>query len=162
MKYQNINQNHTIFLGDAVKILAEEIEDNSINLIFADPPYNIGKKYVNFIDKWSNEKDYLQWCYSWLELCLKKLHPEGSIYLMASTQTMPHLDIYLREKIKILSRIIWHYDSSGVQAKKYFGSLYEPILFGVKDKNNYTFNAEEIKIEAKTGAVLQQLIIINC
>jgi len=59
----------------------------------------------------------------------------------------------LRDKITILSRIVWYYDSSGVQAKKYFGSLYEPILFGAKDKNNYTFNAEEIKIEAQTGAV---------
>jgi len=39
-----------------------------------------------------------------------------------------------------------------VQARKYFGSLYEPILFGVKDKNNYTFNADDILVEAKTGA----------
>ena len=30
--------------------------------------------------------------------------------------------------------------------------MYEPILFCVKDKNNYTFNAEDIKVEAKTGA----------
>jgi site-specific DNA-methyltransferase (adenine-specific) len=52
----------------------------------------------------------------------------------------------------ILSRIIWHYDSSGVQAKKYFGSMYEPILHCVKDKNNYIFNSNDIKIEAKTGA----------
>ena len=36
--------------------------------------------------------------------------------------------------------------SSGVQAKRYFGSMYEPILFCVKDKNNYTFNADEIKL----------------
>ena len=53
----------------------------------------------------------------------------------------------------ILSRIVWYYDSSGVQAKSYFGSLYEPILHCVKDKNNYTFNAQDILVEAKTGAV---------
>jgi len=39
-----------------------------------------------------------------------------------------------------------------VQAKKYFGSLYEPILFCVRDRKNYTFNSEEILVEAKTGA----------
>ncbi len=71
---------------------------------------------------------------------------------MTSTQNMPYFDIYLRNKLHILSRIIWHYDSSGVQAKKYYGSLYEPILFAVKDPKNYLFNADEIKVEARTGA----------
>jgi site-specific DNA-methyltransferase (adenine-specific) len=65
---------------------------------------------------------------------------------------MPYFDIFLRERINVMSRIVWYYDSSGVQAKNYFGSMYEPILFCVKDKNHYTFNAEEIMVEAKTGA----------
>ncbi len=38
---------------------------------------------------------------------------------MGAAQFMPFIDIYLREKIHILSRIVWHYDSLGVQAKKY-------------------------------------------
>jgi site-specific DNA-methyltransferase (adenine-specific) len=66
---------------------------------------------------------------------------------------MPYFDIYLRKRLTILSRIVWYYDSSGVQAKRYYGSLYEPILFCVKDKDNYTFNSENILVEAKTGAV---------
>ncbi|MGK7883763.1 MAG: adenine-specific DNA-methyltransferase [Crocosphaera sp.] len=152
MKYQDSNGHHIIFFGDSMKILDQEIQDNTIDLIFADPPYNIGKKYANFVDKWPTQEDYLSWCYSWLKLCLKKLHPEGSIYLMASTQTIPYLDIYLRQNIHILSRIIWHYDSSGVQAKNYFGSLYEPIIYGVKNQKSYTFNRDDIKIEAKTGS----------
>ncbi|MGB5771472.1 MAG: adenine-specific DNA-methyltransferase [Crocosphaera sp.] len=152
MKYQDSNGNHLILFGDSLKLLQQEIKDNSIHLIFADPPYNIGKKYADFVDKWSTEEDYLDWCYSWLELCLKKLHPQGSIYLMASTQTMPYLDIYLRQHLHILSRIVWHYDSSGVQARNYFGSLYEPIIYGVKNPKSYTFNSDEIKIEAKTGS----------
>ena len=52
----------------------------------------------------------------------------------------------------ILSRIVWAYDSSGVQARKYFGSLYEPILFCVKDPQHYTFNADDVMVEARTGA----------
>ena len=70
---------------------------------------------------------------------------------MTSTQFMPYFDIYLRNKISILSRIIWSYDSSGVQAKSFFGSLYEPMLFCVKDEKNYTFNSKDIVVEAKTG-----------
>jgi site-specific DNA-methyltransferase (adenine-specific) len=71
---------------------------------------------------------------------------------MTATQFMPYFDIFLREKLDILSRLVWSYDSSGVQAKKYYGSMYEPILYCVKDKNNYTFNAQDIMVEAKTGA----------
>jgi len=142
-----------IILGDVISVLDDCVKDSSIDLIFADPPYNIGKKFNGKQKKWDSDDEYIKWCYEWLDLCMRKLKNTGSIYIMAATQYMPYIDIHLRGKATILSRIVWYYDSSGVQAKKYFGSLYEPILFGVKDKNNYTFNSEEIKIEAKTGAV---------
>ncbi|MBK1987024.1 adenine-specific DNA-methyltransferase [Sphaerospermopsis aphanizomenoides BCCUSP55] len=146
------NQEHTIFYGDAISILTNHIPSESVDLIFSDPPYNIGKKFGNFHDKWSSETAYINWSYQWLDECIRILKPNGSLYVMTSTQAMPYFDIYLRKKLTILSRIIWHYDSSGVQATKYFGSMYEPILHCVKDKNNYIFHADEIKVEAKTGA----------
>lgn len=144
--------NHKIIHGDALQALQTLIPDGSVDLIFADPPYNIGKNFSGDIEKWESEDEYLQWCYQWLDLCLQKLSPGGSFYVMTATQFMPYFDIYLRNKIHILSRIVWSYDSSGVQARKYFGSMYEPILYGVKDKTNYTFNAADILVEAKTGA----------
>ena len=146
-------EGHRIILGDALDILTKEIANRSIDLIFADPPYNIGKNFMDLPDKWDSDESYLKWCYKWLELCIKKLKSNGSMYVMTATQHMPYFDIFLRDKVTILSRIVWYYDSSGVQAKNYFGSLYEPILHGVKDKNNYTFNSEDILVEAKTGAV---------
>jgi adenine-specific DNA-methyltransferase len=146
------NDNHKIIWGDAVEVLAQHVEDDSIDLIFADPPYNIGKNFNGHKDKWATDEDYLSWCYKWLDLCSKKLKPSGSFYVMTSTQFMPFFDIYLRKSLTVLSRIVWYYDSSGVQAKQYYGSMYEPILFCVRDKNNYTFNSEDILVEAKTGA----------
>ncbi len=145
------NSEHKIILGDAL-IALKTIKDDSVDLIFADPPYNIGKNFNGYKDKWNKDEDYLNWCYKWIDLCIKKLKSNGSFYVMTSTQFMPFLDIYLREKIKILSRIVWSYDSSGVQAKRYYGSLYEPILFCVKNENRYTFNAHDILVEAKTGS----------
>lgn len=141
-----------IYWGDVVDVLAREIPDGSVDLIFADPPYNIGKKLANFVDKWPSEKEYADWCTRWLDLCLPKLTETGALYVMTSTQSMPYLDLFLRTRLHILSRIIWHYDSSGVQAKKFFGSMHEPILYCVKDKNRYTFNADDVMVEAKTGA----------
>lgn len=149
-KYEG--EDATVFHGDCLEVLGC-VPDGSIDLIFADPPYNIGKKFGEFKDSWPSDTAYAEWCYQWLDACIRKLKPSGSIYVMTSTQAMPYLDLWLRERINILSRIIWHYDSSGVQAKKYFGSLYEPILYGAKDAKNYTFNAADIEVEARTGAV---------
>lgn len=143
---------HTIFNGDAIQVLESKIKDESIDLVFVDPPYNIGKDFNGRKDKWETDQEYLDWCYKWIDLCLRKLKKNGSFYVMTSTQFIPFFDLYLRDKISILSRIIWSYDSSGVQAKNYFGSMYEPILFCVKDSKNYTFNSEDILVEAKTGA----------
>jgi len=145
------NEKHKIILGDVI-IALDSIPDNSIDLIFVDPPYNIGKNFNGHKDKWDKDEDYLSWCYKWLDLCIAKLNAHGSIYVMTSTQFMPYYDVYLRDRLTILSRIIWRYDSSGVQAKNYYGSMYEPILFCVKDKNQYTFNAKDILVEARTGA----------
>lgn len=146
------NVNHRIIHSDAILALSQEIEDESVDLIFADPPYNIGKDFAGCKDKWASDEEYLDWCYQWLELCVRKLKPTGSFYVMTSTQFMPYFDIFLRSRLTILSRLVWSYDSSGVQAKRYFGSMYEPILFCVKDRKNYTFNADDIMVEAKTGS----------
>ena len=145
------NGEHTIYHGDALSVLST-LRDGSVDLIFADPPYNIGKRFGAFVDKWASNEKYLEWSKAWIDLCVQKLSPNGSIYIMASTQNMPYIDIYIREKLTVLSRIIWYYDSSGVQAKNYYGSLYEPILHCVRNPENYTFNADQILVEAKTGA----------
>ena len=145
------DNNNKIICADVFEGLSQ-IEDESVDLIFIDPPYNIGKKFESTIDKWDSDEDYLNWCYKWIDECICKLKKTGSMYIMTSTQFMPYFDIYIRAKMTILSRIVWSYDSSGVQAKKYFGSMYEPILFCVKDKKNYCFNAEDILVEAKTGS----------
>jgi len=145
-------QGHRIIQGDSLEALSNEISNSSIDLIFADPPYNIGKNFNGHKDKWVTDEDYLNWCYKWIDLCIKKLKPNGSMYIMTSTQFMPFFDIFIRKKMTILSRLVWYYDSSGVQAKRYYGSMYEPILFCVKNPESYTFNTEEILVEAKTGA----------
>ena len=130
----------------------ETLPDHSVDLIFADPPYNIGKRFGAFPDIWESDQAYAAWSQRWLDLCIKKLSLTGSLYVMASTQSMPYLDLHLRSRMAVLSRIVWHYDSSGVQAKQYYGSLYEPILHAVVNRKSYIFNADAIRVEAKTGA----------
>lgn len=149
---QHGNETTTVFHGDCIPVL-NDLPDASVDLVFADPPYNIGKRFSTFNDRWSSDSEYAAWCYEWLAQCIRVLKPTGSLYVMTSTQAMPYLDLWLRDRLTVLSRIVWHYDSSGVQARKCYGSLYEPILFCVKDVKNYTFNAADIEVEARTGAV---------
>ena len=145
------NDDCRIIHSDAILGL-NTLPNESVDLAFVDPPYNIGKDFSGIKDKWRTDEDYLKWCYQWIDLIIEKLKPTGSLYIMTSTQFMPYFDLYIRKKLHILSRIVWSYDSSGVQAKKYYGSMYEPILFCVKDIKNYTFNADDILVEAKTGS----------
>lgn len=141
---------HTIHHGEALEVL-QTIGTGTIDLIFADPPYNIGKDFDGIHDR-VEESEYFAWCWKWLDECHRILKPDGTFYLMNSTQNMPHLDLYCRSRFEILSRIVWSYDSSGMQARKFYGSLYEPILHMVKNPKSYTFNSEDILVEAKTGA----------
>lgn len=141
---------HLIVHGDVLEEL-RAIPSESIDLIFSDPPYNIGKDFDGIHDS-IDEDLYFEWCWKWINECERILKKSGSFYLMNSTQNMPKLDVYCRQIFTILSRIVWSYDSSGVQAKRYFGSLYEPILHMVKNSKEYTFNAADIVVEAKTGA----------
>ena len=144
--------NHTIHHGDALEVLRSEIDSDSIDLVFVDPPYNIGKKFSEFKDSWPSDTEYVEWAYQWIDECIRALKPTGTLYLMTSTQAMPYFDLYVRKNLEILSRIVWSYDSSGVQAKKHYGSKHELILHCVKNIKSYCFNADDILVEAKTGA----------
>ena len=153
LEEENMTGNSSMaILGDSISVL-KKMKDKSVQLIFADAPYNIGKDFGNNSDKWDNMYDYIDWCKVWIDECMRVLSDTGTMYFMTATQHMPYLDVFVSEKYNVLCRIIWAYDSSGVQSKKIYGSLYEPILMINKTKKSkYTFNYEEIMIEAKTGA----------
>lgn len=146
------NDNSMAILGDSLFIL-KKMKSKSVNLIFADAPYNIGKDFGNNKDEWETVEAYVSWCKQWIDECIRILSDDGTMYFMTATQHMPYLDIYVSEKYNVLCRIVWTYDSSGVQSKKIYGSLYEPILMINKSsKAKYTFNNQDIMVEAKTGA----------
>lgn len=146
------SHNSMAVLGDSLSFL-KKMKDKSVQLIFADAPYNIGKDFGNDSDKWECVSDYIEWCKTWLNECMRVLSDTGTMYFMTATQHMPYLDVFVSEHYNVLCRIIWTYDSSGVQSKKNYGSLYEPILMINKSKKAvYTFNYKDILVEAKTGA----------
>lgn len=146
------NENAILILGDSLKVL-KQMKSQTVDLIFADPPYNIGKDFGNNKDYWTSTEAYMSWCKEWIDECMRVLKEDGTMYFMTATQFMSYLDVYVSEKYHVLSRIVWTYDSSGVQSKKIFGSLYEPLLMINKSaKSRYTFNDQDILVETQTGA----------
>ena len=146
------NDDHIVGCGDSIELL-KAIKDKSIDLIFADPPYNIGKDFGNNKDSWKTTKDYVEWCKVWIDECFRILKDNGTFYFMSATQYICFLDCYVQEKYNVVCRIVWSYDSSGVQSKRSFGSLYEPILMCTKsNKSKYTFNSNDILVDAPTGS----------
>ncbi|WP_010246116.1 adenine-specific DNA-methyltransferase [Acetivibrio cellulolyticus] len=147
------NTGSMVINGDCMSVLPY-LKEKTIDLIFADPPYNLGKDFGNDSDNWKNKSEYLHWCYAWIDECFRVLKDNGTIYIMNSTQNISYIDVYLREKYNVINNIVWYYDSSGVQSKYKYGSLYEPVIMANKSaKARYTFNWENIKVEARTGAV---------
>lgn len=146
------SKNSMAILGDSLYAL-KKMRDNTVQLIFADAPYNIGKDFGNNVDRWESVPDYIEWCKMWIDECMRVLSDTGTMYFMTATQHMPYLDVFVSEKYNVLCRIIWAYDSSGMQSQKIYGSLYEPILMiNKRKKAPYVFNYHDILVEAKTGA----------
>ena len=146
------SEDSMIILDDCINALGK-MKEKSVDMIFADPPYNLGKDFGNNSDNWSDRKKYLEWCYKWIDECFRVLKDDGTFYIMNSTQNIPYISVYLQENYYVINDIVWTYDSSGVQSKRKFGSLYEPIIMATKSaKAKYTFNYQDILVEAKTGA----------
>lgn len=146
------NNGQLVILQDSLEVM-RQMKPCSVDCIFADEPYNLGKDFGKGKDSWDSTKDYILWNEQWIKEAMRVLKNDGTIYVMAATQYMPFIDIFVQKNYHVLSRIIWAYDSSGVQSKKMFGSLYEPILmFTHNKKSKITFNSQDIMVEAKTGA----------
>lgn len=69
-----------LYQGDCLDLLAN-IDSDSVDLVFADPPFNLAKDYPSGIDDSLREAEYLQWCERWLNGCVRILKQGGSLFV---------------------------------------------------------------------------------
>ena len=132
-----INEN-IILKGDCIKLM-KEIPSNSVDLIIADPPYNLGKDFGNGSDKWDDVQKWFEWSKKWIDECYRILKPTGSLFIYGIHKYLCYLQIYLYEKGMIYGRqFIWTYENGWSKYMKYPASHYEPILWFTKS-NKYTY-----------------------
>ncbi len=143
LKKKGKNQ-HLLITGDSSVVL-KNIPDESIDLIFTDPPYNAGLKYgKTFNDNlpWSKYHERAKKWFSEYNRILKKT---GSIYIMNYPEINAKILPYLENDLDLnLQRwITWHYPTNIGHSKKNFTRSQRSILFLTKSKK-YTFNRAKI------------------
>ena len=69
-----------LFQGDLIDLLPF-IRSESVNTVFADPPFNLSKKYGKRVNDNRSDEEYVSWCREWLDHCIRILKPGGSIFI---------------------------------------------------------------------------------
>lgn len=136
-----------IILGDCIEKM-QSIENESVDLIIADPPYNVGKDYGNNSDK-QNFDEYISFTKAWLNECHRVLKPNGTIYVFIGFRYISYLYQILEDNLNMVfvNWISWHY-TQGVGKTKGFSPRHDDILMFAKSKS-YTFNLDDIRIPQK-------------
>lgn len=125
--------------GDAVKIL-KQYPDNSIDLVFADPPYNLDKAYHVYDDEQADEQ-YVKWCNSWLGEYVRILKPTGSLYVLNLPRWTMYHAAFLNQRLYFQNWIVW--DAMSEPRGKLMPAHYG-LLFYTKHPTDFIFNYDEV------------------
>lgn len=137
---------NSIILGDSIKVMTD-MKENSVDLIVADPPYNVGKDYGNNSDK-QGKDEYLKFSKNWMTEATRILKSTGTLYVFGGQKYIAYLYMIL-EKMGLENNgwVVWHY-TQGAGRTKGYSSRHDDILIFTKSKN-YTFNLDNIRIPQK-------------
>ena len=141
---EDFSYNSTLYNQDFVTGV-NNIDDDSVDLVIADPPYGLGKDYGNDSDK-LNSTDFLSWTENWLNLIIPKLKSSGSLYIFTTWRYSPEIFCFLKTKMIMLNEIIWDrkVPSMGGSTRR-FSSVHDTIGFFAKTKDYY-FDLDAVRI----------------
>jgi len=133
-----------IICGDCIEVL-NKIDEPFADLIFADPPFNIGYKYDKYYDK-VKKKNYIAWTKEWMSVCKKVIKPHGSFYIAIGDDYAANVKI-IADELGLIMRnwIIWHY-TFGQQTKTKFARAHTHIFYFVGDETNFTFHDHAVRV----------------
>lgn len=138
-------ENHRIVQGDCIAGMAR-LDEGAVDLVFADPPFNIGYKYDTYKDR-KKADDYLAWTQAWGEQVRRILKPDGTFWLAIGDEFAAELKVLFQRDLGFTCRswVIWYY-TFGVNCKRKFSRSHAHLLHFVKDPRRFTFNAKAILV----------------
>ncbi|MEP3479526.1 MAG: site-specific DNA-methyltransferase [Fuerstiella sp.] len=121
----------------------QQAPEGSIDLIFADPPFNIGYKYDVYDDQLAAD-EYLKWSEDWIREAYRALKSDGSFWLAIGDDFAAELKLVAQQiGFHCRSWVIWYY-TFGVNCKFKFTRSHTHLLYFVKDVENFTFNSNDL------------------
>lgn len=130
--------------ADCVAALAA-LPAQSVELCFADPPFNIGYTYDVYVDQ-KEETEYLDWSREWLTQAYRVLQPTGTLWLAMGDELAAEMKVLTKQlQFHCRSWVIWYY-TFGVNCQKKFSRSHAHLFHLVKHPRQFTFNDHEIRV----------------
>ena len=129
-----------IILRDVIEFVSQ-IEDNSIDSIIADPPYNIGKDFGNESDNLSIT-NYVEWSKKWIKEFERVLKPTGTGFIYGFSEILAHISVNLSLPHRWL---IWYYTNKNTSSCKFWQRSHEGIIVFWKNSDVRIFNEDEVR-----------------
>lgn len=130
-----------------------KLEDETVDIIICDPPYNIGKDFGNQSDKQTMDQ-YLHWCDRWISECVRVLKPRGTLYVYGFSETLA----FVRTRITLphVRWLVWHYTNKVTPSLHFWQRTHESILVCCKTTKP-VFNRDAVR-EPYTDTYLQNAV----
>jgi len=122
----------------------------SVDLVFADPPYNLTKSFNSNSFKQLSSNEYEGWLQTWLPKVARVMKPTASIYICGDWRSSAAIQRVAEQLFVIQNRISWEREK-GRGAKANWKNCSEDMWFCTMS-NNYTFNAESVKLKRRVIA----------
>ncbi|HAC22377.1 MAG TPA: methyltransferase [Porphyromonadaceae bacterium] len=129
-----------LYNRDCIEFL-KELESNSVDLIFADPPYNIKKAEWDVFD---SQSDYLDWTVEWVKEAQRVLSKKGSLYICGFSEILADIKYVSAPYFKGCRWLVWYYRNKANLGKDW-GRSHESILH-FRKSNETIFNIDEVRI----------------
>ena len=137
----------TIVRGDSVQEMSNLVA-SSVDLIIADPPYNLGKDYGNNHDHMKFDA-YLSFSREWVKEAHRILAPNGTLFVFMGFRFISYLYEILERELHMFfkSWIVWHY-TQGIGKRKGFSPRHDDILMFTKSRSG-KFNLDAVRVPQK-------------
>ena len=132
--------NGQLWKGNSIEWL-KSLDAESVDLIFADPPYNIKKADW---DTFESQEEYIKFSMQWIEQAARVLKPTGTLFICGFSEILADLKHPATKYFKGCRWIIWHYKNKANLGSDW-GRSHESILHFRKTKN-FTFNIDDVRI----------------
>ncbi len=131
--------------GDCIAGM-KRLSDGTVDLVFADPPFNIGYDYDTYDDSRADE-DYLEWSKRWMSEVARVLAPTGTFWLAIGDEYAAELKVLAQRELGFTCRswVVWYY-TFGVNCTRKFSRSHAHLFHFVKNPDDFTFNHDDIRV----------------